>query len=429
MRGLSGVLAGVLAIGCGGHSNRCASSSGYLALKSAIDLSHAIGFAVAPPANPEDRCVVSGPGAMDAGGCEPSSLYRIMDDGSMISTAVAEPTDPTCTSVGSESATLVLDTPGYEVIAYDGLLIGETAQACPSVVVRKSDGALFCDFQVTPKLATGTARWVDLFEVAAATQTFQLLDMSMDPPASLLVSPAVAGSPPNAITVDASGAVLVGGPQGIEEVYTTNGAQVPVGNMNEITQWLANGSFYYTAMNGMPASDAVTYDTYQLDASTFTAIHAGSFPGIISGSGPFLVSTTPYTTATQAYLPAYTDNGAWGFLELLGASAGTFHAIASGSPLRGAIRSGADFFIGSFLDDPATNTIVVANASTLTQTSLPLGEALALTAAAMSQQGELTFSGTRASDGAHVLGICTVAAGCRILNPSTPGIVMLRRID
>src|SRR5258708_37592587 len=137
-KALVSVLLGLAACGGGDHGG-----SGKTVLKADIglDLSHVIGFAIADTTS------------MRA--CMPSTLYAVMDDGSMVITTVTEQSggsgsgSATCTTgMMTERATSIFDTPMYDVIGYSGGFDVTNADAshtqCYGVILRKSDGALFC---------------------------------------------------------------------------------------------------------------------------------------------------------------------------------------------------------------------------------------------------------------------------------------------
>src|SRR5947208_2213894 len=130
----------VVVLGCGGGGGNNGNGA---KLKAKLDLSHVIGFAIAP----------STAGRLPADPCMPSTLYALGDDGTMSITTVTETTgsngSASCsTSSMMERATAIFDTPGYVVINYTGPMAGGLALTCTSdghcdrcdyVLAQKSD--------------------------------------------------------------------------------------------------------------------------------------------------------------------------------------------------------------------------------------------------------------------------------------------------
>ena len=131
-----------LVIACAACSGGGGGNNGAAKLKTKLDLSHVIGFAIVP------ATAARGPAAPM---CMPSTLYALQDDGSMAVTTVTETTDmngsASCmTANTSEHASAIFDTPLFVVVGYEGLNINCTTdghcESCGYVVARKSGEAL-----------------------------------------------------------------------------------------------------------------------------------------------------------------------------------------------------------------------------------------------------------------------------------------------
>jgi hypothetical protein len=420
----------------GSHNNGGGSSQTQLKPHLGIDLAHVIGFAVADTPSPR-----IGPADVDAGTCNPSTLYAVEDSGALVVTTVTETvidgdagTTECNTSMVTERATNVIDTSKYVVIDYFPFQLGggdAGMTTCGGVILRKSDGALYClpdsamDVQAD---ATGEGLLI-AGGMGDASTLLTRLDMAATPPTATPVIDATQNARFPLFDANSDGDALVPfsmtGPPTALRVYKVGGGLQNVLAMGEDCQWTQSHDFFYayhdTTMTNPPL------DVYQLARQgdgTFASSKVGSLTTL-----PFC--RIALDTATQTYAWNWGSGGAAQneIVELRGGTAGTVHLVPGMTKIVDAIGSGNAIFVQG--TDTAGNGIIVReDVPAFTPTTLlPAGD-FSLTAISVSKTGELTFAGLRNSDAAHVVG--NVAAGAStytILSSTAPMVSELQRIN
>jgi hypothetical protein len=318
-------------------------SGGQSSLKGNLDLTGVIGLAIAKQPAHRERA----PLADDAGGCVNSNLYTVDANGAMTTTTVTyEPSmgsdmPGSCnTSMTVENATGIYDTKKYDIITYTPALMvscgtlsdgGACSLECNYVVLRKSDGALFCgpmggaigselkgDGDV---LYTGGGMGGGLVRIDMSTMTPQTVDLN----------PMTTGQMIDDFDANSTNDVLTSGTSSMMtsstflRVYKYTGGILNVGNFSAVTgglqaQWYnaANDTFYYATSptNGTPP--AIGETVYQLAAGTYT-------PSLVSHyyvSGASSGGAVVLTTATQSYQAASDNAGHSGLTEMFPSAAG-----------------------------------------------------------------------------------------------------------
>src|SRR3954466_10061416 len=153
MRLILGVLLATTAIGCGHDKNNNldggggSGGTGGATLKSniGIDLAHVVGFAISGggPAAAREAWANADGGIST----HTATLYAIDDQGNLVVTHVTTSTGDssfdlsTVTTSATEKPTHIFDTAKYVYFTFDNLQVG--GNSC-QVMLRKSDGALFC---------------------------------------------------------------------------------------------------------------------------------------------------------------------------------------------------------------------------------------------------------------------------------------------
>jgi hypothetical protein len=354
----------VLCVLACGHGNSNSSGGQSAKLKSSLDLNGVIGFAIAGSAAAHADLV--GAAAADAGTCMPSNLYAVGSDGTMTITSVTEVSGMgsdghdapvMCeTNMQTENATALFDTPSYVVLDYSPVLRTDCSTTactfCGFVVLRKSDGALFCADQDPqpggnppppvlgmPQQVQGDGDILTLESNLSGGITLERLDMSASPPTLTIVDDtAQTGDHISTYNVDTANDALVAfmsaGTFG-ERVYLANGGLVNVSTVMELIQWIGgDGDFYYSYMGS--SSEIVSH----LSQGTYAATTDASFPG--GGGGGFALATSTHCPpsfpkqCTQAYAwesaTAMGGGGPNAIMDLLPSAAGGI-CFGSGAPL------------------------------------------------------------------------------------------------
>ena len=456
-------------------------------LKSKIDVSHTIGFAIAMTGS-SPRVPGLPPPPAD---CMPSTLYAVQDDGSMLITTVTETVNEMDASVCStnmqlESARAVYDTAKYVVIQYMPNLVlndptGNVARQCGYVVMRKSDGALFCD----ERMSENTLREIEGPNDKLYFHSPNMLvrvDMATTPPMETVVDDGmVTGDFIEAMDVDAMDNALVWGGFGVR-IYKANGGLQNISASQAQCQWLdPNGSFYYgTSYIQTPNQPARTIisrlstDTYtptpvgqmvssnsQSPACTI-ALAAGPQTLAYSLGAPKLIEVVSATGMGQCWKDTGTPTGTCtadsdcdgtcttstscgGGMCCVGGghpnrpcsqpsdcagtciTAGTEHPISGITMLKDAVGLNGKVFVRG-TDSAGNGAVIQVDVPGFAQTTLLAPGVYTLSAISLSANGELTFAGLRNNDGARVIGNCD-AGGCTVLNATAPAVSSLVRIN
>lgn len=294
-------------------------------LKPSLDLSGVIGFAIV--GGTSMRTTGAAPvSAPDAGLCTPSTLYALQADGSMQVTTVTETQSGDAgtqcnTSMQTETASALFDTPKYELIAYSPSLqlscdmtpTGGMCPMCPFVVLRKSDGALFCGGTMSAgsqlKRVEGEG---DVLYIQDSS--FERLDMAANPPTETSVD---SMDFIQTFDVDAANNALTAGNFG-ERIFKANGGLQNISTQTSKFQWYGpDGDFYYFFMSQPGPPDYGTYQLVQLASGTYAPTTLSFFGNF--GLGPD--SKYGGSTATQAYTWA-TANGTTALVEIRPTAAG-----------------------------------------------------------------------------------------------------------
>ena len=444
------LMAAAAFVGCGDHGNNNdggggsgGSGGGTTSLKPTIglDLSHIVGFAISggPPVRPAwpDQ-------AMDGGvTSSASTLYAIDDQGNLVVTHVTTFSGDgsfdggtfdlsTVTTFAQEKPAAVHDTPKYVLFGFFGLRVsvngdgGYVDTDCSGVIMRKSDGALFC-------YASGlnSAGFDDLSTDRVESNGGDLLfvedggmsrvDMSAaTPQATKIVDSGVSD-----YTVNTDGdalASLTDNTAKALRVIKANGGLQNLLADKAIIQWLgpSGHDFYYVTydQNSMPIWH-VSLATRQSDGS-YVVSDQGMF------SQPSQGLTLALATANNAYGTLGNSNL---IMELLGANQGMTHAVSALNGIVAALGVGSSIFVQG-TDAAGNGGIVRVDVPAFTQTTILAPGDFTVSAISVSKTGELTFAGLRNSDGSHIVG--NVAAGAStytILSATAPMVTTLTRIN
>lgn len=426
------------ATGCGDDGGQNGGGNGQTRLRTSINLSQVIGFAITD--SPSMR-LAPGTG-IETATCNPSTLYAVEASGALVVTTVTETTTDNdidagteCnTSMTTERARNVIDTPKYVVIGYFPFQIGggdAGMTTCGGVILRKSDGALFCipESPVDVKAdASGDSLLVASSDQNGGGSLLTRLNMAAMPPtatsivdaAQMIRFPLFDGNSDGDALVPFS---MVGPPSALR-IYKVNGGLQNVTAQGEECQWTQGHDFFVAYHDMSPTNPLDVYQLARQSDGSFMSTKVGSMT-----SPPFC--RVALITPTQTYAYNWGGGGAPNneLVELIGGSSGTGHVVPGVTKIVDAIGVGNSVFVQG--TDASGNGIIVREdvpAFTAT-TLLPAGE-FSLTAISVSKTGELTFAGLRNSDGTRVVG--NVAAGAStytILSSTAPMVTDLQRIN
>lgn len=428
MKLILGALCALAVVGCGDNHGNGGGGGGATMLKPSLDVSHVVGFALSAP-GVGARGVW--PDAVDGGvGSTMSTLYAIDDQGNLVVTTLttysgggagADLSSTTMTSSIAPNA--IYDTPKYVLFGFDNLVIdgGE----CGYVILRKSDGALYClSLSSSGSILDGNAR-VDsdgadrLFVNAGPGGVLGGLvraDLSGGMPQAMSISDSA-----DNFTVDHDADTLLTiaftTPRATRIVKSNGGLQNLVADSTSL-QWLdgAGHDFFYV-------SSGVHRAARQADGSYVDTV-IGSFP---PGASPNRVALVTPTVAYGFGSGGPSPSNA--LVELNGTMLGTTHPVSAFNAIVDARGAGSSIFVQG-TDTAGNGGVVRVDVPSFTQTTIvPPGD-FTLTAISLSKTGELTFAGLRNSDGKHVVG--SVAAGAStftILSATAPVVTTLTRIN
>lgn len=427
MRLYLGIICALMVGGCGDNNNRNdGGGGGGLTLKASLDVSHVVGFALSSSGPAASR---AWPEANDGGvTASMSTLYAIDDQGNLVITTLTTYSgdgggaDLSTTGMSTSVApNAIYDTPKYVLFSFANLTIDNGN--CDYVILRKSDGALYClPVPSVNSILDGNARvdsdGADRLFVNGGTGPGAGLvraDMSGGAPQAMPVSDSA-----DNFTVNHDADVLLTiaftTPKATRIVKSNGGLQNLLADSSSL-QWLdpAGHDFFYI-------SSAVHRATRQADGSYVDAVIGSLPPG---QSAQRLALVTP--TVAYGYALGPTPSNA--LVELSGPTFGATHAVTGLAAIVDARGAGSSIFVQG-TDAAGNGGIVRVDVPAFMQTTiLPPGD-FTLTAISLSAAGELTFAGLRNSDGKHVVG--NVAAGAStytILSAAAPTVTTLTRIN
>lgn len=428
---LSSILAGtMLLIGCG-KGNGGSSGPPLLKPNIGVDLSHVVGFAISAPGTGARRIV---PEQSDGGATMTRTLYAIDDKGNLVVTTVTNfGTDMSTSTTSSEVPLGVWNTTKYVLFAYSGVMTaGSPPVVCPGVLLRKSDGALFC-YRQSLEASQAIVHDGGAGDVVYVVTNAGLvrIDVADTPRVTTLLDSMTAGEAPStlSVNVDADAFAAVSRPMmpGLR-IYKQGGGLQNVGTDTEECQWTQDHDFYYAV-----TSTAVTgggFQVIQLARQTngsFMAMPQTPVGPQTSGMyGCHIALLTP--GHAYGWWPLVNAGTTGSIMELVG-NAGAMHAVPGVASIVDAKGFGSSIFVWG-RDAAGNGTVVRVDVPAFTATTLvPAGD-FTLTAMSLSATGEVTFAATRNSDLAHVIG--NVAAGAStytIVSATAPMVTDLQRIN
>jgi hypothetical protein len=439
-------------LGTGGAGGSGGGGGGGVTLKPNIglDLTHIVGFAIAGGSLSPSR---RHPALLDAGaGSTASTLYAIDDQGNFIATTVVDTFENTggdggmivdagsTTTSSSTMPTAVFDTPKYELFAFGALQItlngdgGFVDITCSGVIMRKSDGALFCYSGAAGASVAALAQARVLSDggdqIFLGDFSLVRIDMSGGAPAATSV---LDGGLDNfrgyVVNQDADALVSLNdsmGNKALRVVKKNGGLQNLLADEAQL-EWVAPSGhdFYYLQLTTTPGVEQVQLATRQADGS-FVVTAQGTVPQVNPPASLALV------TADNAYAlsgPSTSPGPQNVITELVGATQGTTHAVPGLMTLVDARGAGTSIFVQG-TDAMGNGGIVRMDVPGFAATTILAPGDFSLSAISLSKTGDLTFAGLRNSDGKHVVG--NVAAGSStytILSATAPPVSVLQRID
>jgi hypothetical protein len=316
-------------------------SGGRSSLKGNLDLSGVIGLAIAKQTSHRDVK----PLAVDADACVNSNLYTVDATGAMTTTTVTYTpmmgdSPASCnTSMSTENATAIYDTKKYDIITYTPSLAvscglrpdgGTCELECNYVVLRKSDGALFCG----PMTSIGSLLKGDadvLYTGGGMGGGLVRIDMSTPAPQATDLNPMSTGQMIDDFNGNNANDVLTSGTSAIMtsttflRVYKYSGGILNIGNFSASTgelgaQWYnaATDTFYYATSGDGVTPQAIGQTIYQLASGTY----APSLTSHYSISGLSDGGAVVLTTATQSYQVTSDIAGHYELTEMFPSAAG-----------------------------------------------------------------------------------------------------------
>lgn len=357
-------------------------------------------------------------------------LYAIASDGALVETTVVDGVDPTDTRYVPQ---VMADSPKYVLFGFELLVVGTAggsgSQDCPLLLLRKSDGALFCVPGVsgfTGQVQTDAGG--DLIYVNSPQTLFRI---DATDPAYLSVEALIETTSESALRTwitNADGDLFAsfGGDDQLR-VYKAAGGLQNIANAAEdcMTRGLSGepGGFYYSI--NMPPDGIFVHRLVRETDGSFRDESAG-----IDASNPYTGCETALVTGDRVYVRPTGNQAPNHLIEFINPDLSfTRHEIAELTELERAVGVGSTVFILG--DDELGNSgIVRFDAVDAAQTTvMPPGE-FTLSAIDLSESGELTFTGMRNSDGKLIVG--NVAAGSdayHIVNESAPETAAVVRIQ
>ncbi|MGZ3405238.1 MAG: hypothetical protein ACXVAN_02260 [Polyangia bacterium] len=417
--------------GCGNHNNNGNNDGGggSATLKSNIglDLAHVVGFAISgggPAASRAWANVDGGPGPTT------STLYAVDDHGNLVVTSVVTDTvgdGGTSSTSTSVKPTGIFDTARYVYFTFENLQVA-TGGSC-QVILRKSDGALFClplPDNGTRVQSDGADRlFVDPHSSASGGSLGGLVrvDMSGATPQAVSINDSFTSD--FTVNSDADAMVSLGdNTTRTVRVLKLNGGLQNLLADGSLLEWLGpNGhDFNFVSYGTTPGFD-VHQSIRQADGS-----FVDSTVGHLSTSFNYVWQLSLVTTSV-AYGWSKQPTGSSGIVELSGAALGTVHPVTGLTSIVDTRGAGNSIFVQG-TDAAGNGGIVRLDVPAFTQTAiLPPGD-FSLTAISLSKSGELTFAGLRNSDGTHVVGSVAAGAGTyTISDAAAPIVTTLQRIN
>lgn len=433
--------------GCHDNGNHNGGSGPGAQLKTNIglDLAHVVGFAVGgggPAARREPGWL---PEDADGGATTTTQhLYAIDDQGNLVITTIVTVGDAdggtSMTTMMNAVPVGIVDTPLYVVFEMDNLYLDTPADMgtqlpCFNVFMRKSDGALFCDFTVDGVSHGGgpgasgfdyDTSGNDVF-VADATGLRRVDVTGATPQSTTIFDSNATGQVLEEFTANADADALVsfrtptaGGANGVR-VIKKNGGLQNLSATRSICQWrLTTGSqedFYYIDGGGPLVQAAHQADGSYMTANLTTATIAPAACKVV-------LSTATSAWGTTIHSGGITDAGLVDMFAI-----DTVHPVAGVPKVLDAVASSTAIFVEG-TDNVGNGVIARVDLPSMTATTILPPGAFSLTAISVSKGGDLAFAGLRNSDGSRVIG--NVPAGSdtfTIVSASAPMVTALQRIN
>lgn len=400
------------------------------ALKASLDLTGVIGFAISGGgsqrgARPDDPTT--------------STLYAITEDGELvITTVMTDGSGDAGTSTTTEEPLGIYDTPKYVVFAYRGVQAPPPdgqgpPETCSGVILRKSDGALYCysASSVTEVHADGSG---DALFVKPATSGLTLVDLTTEPPQATSVIDFESMLNAAVLDVNTSGDALVAfdtmsqDPMGLR-VYKSGGGLQNVLARRPACQWRdptgTADDFGYVDFGD--AQMAAPFQVIKLQRQA-----DGSFVPSEPTTGPTAAGPCAIAYASGDLVLGWWTVGLSGptneLVELVG-EIGTAHAVPAMERIDQALSTDSEIFVRG-TNGNGDSAIVRVDVADFAATTLLSAGDFSLTAISLSRTGDLTFAGLRNADGARIIG--NVPAGSdtyTILSADAPQVTTLQRIN
>jgi hypothetical protein len=424
VQGWAGITIFVLFAGCGEGPR----SAPALKPNIGLDLSHIVGFAISAPIA---RRIWS---ASAPDGATTQTLYAIDDKGNLVVTTVTT-FDPnmSTTTTSSEQPLGMWNTTKYVLFAYSGVMTaGPQGVQCPGVLLRKSDGALFCytESLEASQAIVGDDGSGDILYVVTNAGLVRI-DAADTPRATVLLDAMAAGEAPTSLNVnlDADALAVVNRPMmpGLR-IYKQGGGLQNITTETTMCRWTQDHDFFYAVTStAVPGGGfQVVHLARQTDGS-FTAMPLAPVGPETSGMYPCHIALLTVDHA-YGYWPLVNAGTTNAIMELVG-NAGAMHPVPGVDIIIDAKGFGSSIFVEG-KDSAGNGTIVRVDVPAFTATTLlPAGD-FTLTAMSLSAAGEVTFAATRNADNAHVIG--NVAAGAStytIVSATAPAVIDLQRIN
>lgn len=388
----------------GGVADGGVADGGVAALKSniGVDLSHIVAFAVGD-----------------------GKLLALDDHGNLLPASVL--------TSGDAVPTEIADTPQAVYFTFRNLSVAaavDGGQTLCNVLLRKSDGALFCldalallGLAWTPLPVEHDANGDNLFVGNSSILT--RIDVTGPAPQSTVIFEASGTMPGiDAYTVNDAGDAMLRDGSGARVVAMNGGSQTLSASANQC-QWHAGNDFYYVKLSGtqLQRMQVLVRQARQADGSYVASDLATA--GASSTSACNVVLGSP--TYAWGWGTSYASVPTTGLVDMFVRAVHPVPGIATISSIAAAGPS-AIYVQGT--DAAGKWTIARVEIPSLAATSIvPAGE-ITLTAMSVSRGGDLSFAGLRNADGAHVIG--NVPAGGNtysIVSATAPTVTTLQRIN
>jgi len=335
----------------------------------------------------------------------------------------------------------VYDTPKYVLFAYEGVTF--KGKSCPLIPVRKSDGATFCvDRKPTGDLnqsygnppvqtdASGDLIFV-LGDPASGGpyHTLSRLDMAAIPPTETVLIGDADAFQAYLMAIGGRGDALVGtanitGGTSLKVYPRTGDVQSLFGRTAGCFSRSLVGDDDNFVFAGLDASGQTgVYRLNRQGDGTFAlSLYATSSMVDVHGCKAFV------RTADRVFAHGAPPSSS--FVELINPAGTPARRLIPGVPTTSELIPRAEY-IYAFGNDVAGNgTVVKYRISDESVTTLLGGGEYRIGKLDISISGEITFSGTRNSDGIPIIGnLSTGAAQVQVLTQNAPEVIQIARID